>query len=223
LKKTPVERMAAFINEVSSKDIFIRKLNPQVKAMFLHLAPYCSFPMNVLFSNLWCFGGILKKVMPKINSQAGGLIGTTCTFNEIEMKTNAKSCHAKAFLRPVDEDDLKKDIAAFCKIAEKYNIQVEVDECSEFHAPADMRKPQFDYTMKCIAKIFPEYPSAPFILPAGTDARTLTDICPCVLRFAPIRLSAQQLASVHAENENIDIDVIGTAVEFYRYFVENYS
>jgi len=53
-------------------------------------------------------------------------------------------------------------------------------------------------------------------LPAGTDGRIMTELCPCVLRFAPLRLNAQQLASVHGENENIDITAIGTAVMFYR-------
>jgi carboxypeptidase PM20D1 len=76
--------------------------------------------------------------------------------------------------------------------------------------------------MNCIGEIFPQYPASPFILPAGTDARTLTDVCPCVLRFAPIKLSAQQLGSVHSENENIDLTTIAEAVAFYKYFLENY-
>ena len=79
-KNNPVERMAAFIQEVTAKDIFIRRFNPQVEGMFASLAPYCGFPMNVLFSNLWLFGGIIKKVLPKINATAGGMIGTTCNF-----------------------------------------------------------------------------------------------------------------------------------------------
>ena len=76
---------------------------------------------------------------------------------------------------------------------------------------------------QCVRSVFPDVPVIPFILPAGTDARTLTELCPCVLRFAPIRLSAQQLASVHSENENIDITAIGTAVIFYRRVLERYS
>lgn len=222
-KATPVERMSSFINEVMTNDIFIRRLNPQVEAMFKHMAPYLKFPMNMLLSNLWLFGGIIKKVMPKINAQAGGLIGTTCTFNNIEGSTASKKCTAKAFLRPVDEKDFEKDLNKFKEIAKKYEIQVEMTEDSEYHAPADMSKPQFQYTMNCIGEVFPQYPASPFILPAGTDARTLTDVCECVLRFAPIRLSAQQLASVHAENENIDIDSVANCVAFYKHFIKNYK
>lgn len=222
-KATPVERISSFINEVMTNDIFIRRLNPQVEAMFKHMAPYLKFPMNMLLSNLWLFGGIIKKVMPKINAQAGGLIGTTCTFNNIEGSTASKQCTAKAFMRPVDEKDFEADLNKFKEIAKKYDIEVEMAEDSEYHAPADMSKPQFAYTMNCIGEIFPQYPASPFILPAGTDARTLTDVCECVLRFAPIRLSAQQLGSVHAENENIDIDSVANCVAFYKHFVKNYK
>lgn len=220
---TTVERMSSFINEIMSTDIFIRKINPQVEAMFKHMAPYLAFPMNMLLSNLWLFGEIIKKVMPKINAQAGGLIGTTCTFNNIEGSTKDKICTAKAFLRPVNEEDFEKDLEEFKEIAKKYDITVEMTEDSEYHGPADMSKPPFQYTMNCIGEIFPQYPASPFILPAGTDARTLTDVCDCVLRFAPIRLSAQQLGSVHAENENLDIDSVANCVAFYKHFVKNYK
>ena len=218
-----VERMSSFIYEATTADIFIRRLNTEVTAMFRHLAPYMNFVMKLIFANLWLFGPVLKKVMPKINAQAGGLIGTTCTFGKIEGSTEKKECSARAFLRPVDEEDFKKDLDAFERLAEKYGITLEKDEASEYHAPADMTKPQFEYLKKCVGEIFPQYPVSPFILPAGTDARTFTDICPCVLRFAPIRLSAQQLGSVHAENENIDIDSVANAVAFYKHFVKNYK
>ncbi|MGN0520233.1 MAG: M20/M25/M40 family metallo-hydrolase [Candidatus Fimenecus sp.] len=221
--KNPVERMAAFMQEIDDKNIFIRRLNPQVTAMFQHLAPYSGFAMKLLFSNLWLFAPLLKAVMPKINPQAGGLIGTTCTFNKIEGSSEEKICTARAFLRPVDEADFQKDLESFKAVAAKYEIEVEVDETSEYHGPADMTKPPFAYTMQCIGKVFPQYPASPFILPAGTDARTLTDVCDCVLRFAPIRLSAQQLASVHAENENIDLDAVADCVAFYKHFLKNYT
>ena len=222
-KRTALERMTAFIQEISTEKCFVRKLNPQVKAMFSHLAPHCSIPMRLLLSNLWCFGSIIKTVLPKLSPQAGGLLGTTLSFTAIEGSSESKRCTAKAFLRPVDFNDLQKDLDTFCSIAAKYNIQVTVEPNSEYHEPADMTKPAFVYTMNCIREIFPQYPTAPFILPAGTDARTLTDVCPCVLRFAPIRLSAQQLASVHSENENIDLDSLADAVRFYRHFLKNFN
>lgn len=221
VKAGPVERMAGFIHEITSRDIFIRRLNPQVSAMFGHLAPYCAFPMNMLFSNLWLFGGLLRKIMPKLNPQAKSMLGTTCSFNKVE--GGVDRCTAVATFRSVDRGDMERDIVTFRETAEKYGVEVAVDAGSEYHEPADMARPAFAYTMDCIARVFPRYPAAPFILPAGTDARTLTEICPCILRFAPIRLSAGQLGSVHADNENIDLTAVADAVAFYKDFLEHYQ
>ena len=219
-RATPTERMASFIHEITVKPGFVRRLNPQVMAMFTHLAPYCGFAMKLLFSNLWLFGPLLRRIMPKLNAQAGGMIGTTCAFYELH--SDDRGCTATVMLRSVDEADMHQDIETLKAVARKYAVEVEQMEDSEYHGPADMTAPAFDYTMDCIAKVFPQYPAAPFILPAGTDARHFTDICPAVLRFAPIRLSSQQLASVHGEDENIDVTAVAEAVTFYKSFVRNY-
>ena len=217
----PVERMASFIQEVSSKNLFIRRLNPQVMGMFTQLAPYCAFPMNVLFCNLWLFGGLLKKILPKINSTAGGMIGTTCAFQTINGAMNDKVCTAGAMLRYVDEKDLETDFAAFTAAAAKYGITVEVEK-QEYYGPADMDSAAYRYAIGCVNAVFPRFPAAPYVLPAGTDAWKLTPVCSCVLRFAPTRMSPGQLGSIHAVDENMDASAIAEAAAYYKYFVKNY-
>ena len=221
-KGNPVERMSQFIQEITTKNIFIRRLNPQTEAMFSSLAPYCGFPMKVLLSNLWLFGGILKRVLPKMNATAGGMVGTTCNFQEIQGSVTSKTCTASVMLRNINEEDLKKDYAAFKAIADKYDITLETER-DEYYAPADMSSPAYAYAFDCLAKVFPRYHAAPYILPAGTDAWRLTPVCNCVLRFAPTRMSKQQLGSIHAENENMDISAVAEAAAFYKYFVRNYQ
>ena len=220
-KGNPVERMAQFIQQITGKNIFIRSLNPQTRAMFTSLAPYCKLPMKVLLSNLWLFGGLLTKVLPKLNATAGGMVGTTCNFQKIEGGVTEKVCTASVMLRNINEEDLKKDYAAFKAVADKYGITLETER-DEYYAPADMGSPAYAYAFDCLAKVFPRYPAAPYILPAGTDAWRLTPICNCVLRFAPTRMSKQQLGSIHAADENLDISAIGEAAAFYKYFTVNY-
>ena len=221
-KGNPVERMAQFIQQITKGDVFLRKMNPQTRAMFTTLAPYCKFPMNMLFSNLWLFGGILLKVLPKMNATAGGMVGTTCNFQKIEGSTNDKVCTASVMLRNINEEDLKADYAAFKAIADKYGITLETER-DEYYAPADMDSPAYAYTLDCLKKIFPRYPAAPYILPAGTDAWRLTPVCNCVLRFAATRMSKQQLGSIHSADENLDISAIAEGAAFYQYFAVHYQ
>ena len=221
-KGNPVERMSQFIQEITTKNIFIRRLNPQTRAMFGALAPYCKLPMKVLLSNLWLFGGLLTKVLPKLNATAGGMVGTTCNFQDINGSVTSKVCTSSVMLRNINEEDLKKDYASFKAVADKYGITLETQR-DEYYAPANMSSPAYRYTFDCLAKVFPRFPAAPYILPAGTDAWRLTPICDCVLRFAPTRMSKQQLGSIHSADENLDIAAIGEAAAFYKYFVKNYQ
>ena len=223
-KATPTERMAAFITEVSKNPPFIRRINDQVRMMFEAMAPYASFPMKVLLGNLWCFGPILVKVLPKLSAQAGGLIGTTVMFNNVvSSEPGGLVCTAKVTLRSVCEEDVKKDIESLKKVAEKYGIKTEAGARWEIHEPADPTLPGFEILSRCVEEIYPDAPVIPYILPAGTDARTLTDVCKCALRFAPIRMSKEQLASIHSGNENMDISALASCTAFYRRFLEHYE
>ena len=221
-KGNPVERMSQFIREITDGNLFIRSLNPQTRAMFAGLAPYCRLPMKLLLSNLWLFGGLLTRVLPKLNATAGGMVGTTCNFQSIEGSVTGKECTATVMLRNINEEDLKADYAAFKAVADKYGITLETER-DEYYAPADMSSPAYAYTLDCLARVFPRFPAAPYILPAGTDAWRLTPFCNCVLRFAPTRMSKQQLGSIHAADENLDISVIGEAAAFYKHFAVNYQ
>ena len=124
-------------------------------------------------------------------------------------------------LRNINEEDLKRDYAAFKAVADKYGITLETER-DEYYAPADSGSPAYKYTFDCLAKVFPRFPAAPYILPAGTDAWRLTPVCNCVMRFAPTRMSKQQLGSIHAADENLDISAVAEAAAFYKYFVVNY-
>lgn len=221
--ETPVVRIARFITEINTKNIFVRRIYPQVKAMFEGLAPYMIFPMRFVFANLWCFAPLLKVLIPKINAQAAAMIGTMCSFDEIKSEKGGKKCTVSAFLRCVDDQDLKKDIAAMHKTAKKYGITLaDAPAGNEYHKPADFTKPQFGYVKDCVEKVFPHVATAPFILPAGTDARHFSDICPCVIRFAPIRIDDRQFKSVHSPNENIGVKAVSDAVYFYKHLLKYY-
>lgn len=222
-KKNPVERMTAFIEEVNTSDVFIVRLNKQVRDMLEFIAPHINFPLNKIFSNLNVTSPLIKQVMPSLNPQARGLIGTTCTFTKIEGSSTDKKCTATAFLQPVSSEDFKKDIESFTELAKKYGISVEMNENGQFFEPADIDSDGFRYVKKCIEEVFPEHPVVPFILPAGTDARVFRELSPANLRFAPIRLSNKQLGLVHCPDENIDLPNLLCAVRFYKHLIRNYK
>ena len=51
----------------------------------------------------------------------------------------------------------------------------------------------------------------------------ITGLSAAVIRFAPIDIDNRQYASVHGENENISVDRLSLAVEFYKKLLKNYK
>lgn len=216
--ETPAARMAAFMVRIQKKPPYIRRFTLELSTMFEALAPNMKFPMGFIFSHLWLFGGILKNIIPKLNAQAGAMLGTTGTFLEISTdKENGNACNAKLFLRPLDEKDLQREISIITAIAAEYGITVKIAEHgNELHRPASMEGRAWEHVTKCIAQSFPDCIVMPFILPAGTDARHFSELCPFVYRFAPLDIDNQQFKSVHGVDENIYIVAIPKAVQFYK-------
>lgn len=214
-------RMAAFITEMDQKKPFIRKLHPEVRGMFEALGPHMKFPMSFVFKNLWLFSGLLIKLMPKLNAAAGEMLGTGCTYRKMSTEKDG-TCNAEAFLRCISESDLDQDIHTMKQIASKYDIEVVIKE-NEYYTPASLESKGYKYIKNTVEKVFDYAIAAPFILPAGTDARRFTELTDATIRFAPIDIDSQQYASVHGENENISVDKIHLAVDFYKELLKNYK
>ena len=96
------------------------------------------------------------------------------------------------------------------------------DEDNEYYRPASLESDGYRYIKKTVEESFPYAAAVPFILPAGTDARHFSNLSDAVIRFAPIDIDKQQYASVHGEDENISVDKLHLAVDFYKNLLEHY-
>ena len=142
------------------------------------------------------------------------MLRTGCTYRNMSTEKDG-TCTAAAFLRCINGADLAQDFNTMKKIASKYDIEVRVKE-NKYYIPASLDSKGYKYIKKTVEKIFDYAIAAPFILPAGTDARRFTELTDATIRFAPIDIDSQQYASVHGENENISVDKIYLAVNFYK-------
>ena len=69
-KNTPLVRLGKFMADVEKQDPFASEFNPTVLEMFRRVTPNMNFGMKFVFSNLWLFKPLLKKLMPVISLRA---------------------------------------------------------------------------------------------------------------------------------------------------------
>ena len=72
---------------------------------------------------------------------------------------------------------------------------------------------------KAIAAVFPGVITSPYLMTGASDSRFMSRVCDTCLRFAPLRISHSQMASVHGLDENVDLEALAPAVDFYRYMI----
>lgn len=218
-------RMGAFMNEVSAAKIFRGQFYPEVRGTFQQHAPYMSFPMNVLFGNLGLFSPVIKAIMLKL-PQTKAMLSTSVAFTTIHggdapyMK--AKEVDATMYLRCIREADLEKGMEKIQKIAQKYDISIELTN-RDYCTPSDFDSKPCRILRQVLQENFPDVVVAPFLLTAGTDARRFTDVADSILRFAPVDLDRKQYASIHSADENLTVSNLGQCVCFYRDFVKAYA
>ena len=219
-RKTPLTSLAAFMNHVHNHDPFRRKMLPAVKGMFARLAPHSPFAYRLLFGNLWLFGGILKAVMPMVSAQAIAMMRTTIAFTMASgseaRNVIPQEASVVANLRFIPHQGKDESYALLEKIAKKYDLEMDIMDGHDSSPTLDLNGSVWALTEKAIGAAFPELPVVPYVVTGGTDARFYHEICHNCVRFSPVIYGKAQLAGMHGLNENISVDCLVGAVEFYK-------
>ena len=219
-KNSPIARLAAFANSVEKKSPFQKKILPEVAAMLEALAPYATFPMKLLFGNLWLFGPVLKLAMPLVSAQAGAMLQTTCAFT---MQKGSDACNVLpqeaslwANLRFIPHQGMEESLRLIRERADKYGLETEVLHASDFTPPVDIRGEAWMQVMEAIRQTFPGLPASPYVMTGATDCTFWQELCPNCVRFAPVVYGPEQMKGMHGLNETLPVDCLPGAVDFYK-------
>ncbi len=224
-RKTPMARLGMFMADVEKHDPFKRKLVSPIPEMFTELAPHLTFPMRLVMSNLWLFKGLLSKVLPLFSPMAGAFVRTTCAFTMAQGSEAPNVIPDEAYvicnIRPSVHQNAEESIEVLRKIAAKYDIETEVLLSRDPSNVSSPESEEFKYLKKCIGEAIPDVVAIPYLMTGGTDCRQFELVSDNCLRFTPTRLTPEQLAAMHAANENIGVAALAEGVKFYKYYIQN--
>ncbi len=226
-KNTPLVRLGGFMADLDRHSPFTVALTPTVKEMFRRMAPNMQFGMKLIFANLWLFGPLVKKLMPAISPAGAAMMQTTCAFTTAKgadgLNVLPTEAYVTANMRFIHHQPNAESIALVKARAEKYQLETEIIYQDPPCAPVDYTAAPFRLLEKVAAQIYPGYGVVPYVMTGGTDAKYYGDVCDNALRFAPIEINAQQYASIHSTNENLNSAALVPAVDFYKAILTQYA
>ena len=225
-KNSPLPRLGALMQHIEKHSPFKAKITPTVKEMFTRLAPNASFPLKLVFSNLWLFGPVLKRAMPAISPAAAAMMRTTCAFTTAKgsegLNVLPLEAYVTANLRFIHHQANEESLACLEKLAKKHGCEMEIITQEEPCPVVDYTGAPFKLLEAVAGEIYPGYGVVPYVMTGGTDAKYYGEICDHCLRFAPIEIDNQQYGSIHSVNENVFARALVPAVDFYKSVLEKY-
>ena len=223
-KGSPIARLAAFVSSVEKHDPFKKEMSPEVRSMFAELAPYASFPLKLVFGNLWLFGPVLNLAMPAISAQGAAMLKTTIAFT-MQSGSDAYNVMPQeatlgANMRFIPHQGMEESLSIIKKRAEEYGLSTEVFHAVDYSKATDIHGDAFRYVTDRIKETFPGLPVSPYVMTGATDARFYQDICDNIVRFAPVIYGPEQMAGMHGLNENIEYSCLPGCVDFYKNMIQ---
>lgn len=222
-KNTPLVRLGKFMAAAERSGIFEVRLPPVVEEMLRRMAPYMHGPLKAVFRNAGILKPLLCKVMPLVSPTAGAMLRTTLAFTMSRGSDGTNVLPQEAYIignmRFSHHQGGKDSIEKITALAKKFDIETQVLDAG-FESPvSDYNGEAFKLIERAAAEVFPGTVPVPYIMTGASDSRFFSRVCDNCIRFAPFMIDQHQLDSIHGVDENVDIDTLAPAVDFYKYII----
>ena len=226
----PPEKSALYnVFEAAMKmesDKFKADLNPATDAMFESLVPTMKFPHSFIFKNRTWLKPILLNLLIK-NPTTAAIVRTTSvmTMAEGSKAPNVLAQEGKVVIncRIVPGDSVE---ATLKRIQDRVGPSIEVKALLGTNPTSVSPKdhPAFTIIQNALKQVYPEFVAvAPYLMVAATDSRIYHGMAEGVYRVQPFKNSYQDLHTVHADDERVELDSFYKGIEFFKHILKDVS
>ena len=215
---TPVGVLSAACCNMENKP-FKAHLTAPVAEMFDTLGRHSSFVYKMIFSNLWCFGGLLDKICKASGGEVNALMRTTVAFTQMNGSNASNVVPTDATmvsnirLNPMDTMDSAK--AYIEKTVNNDKVEVTVLRGINPSRISRTDCEEYKKVERAVASTWQGALVSPYLMVQCSDSRHYGKISDRVYRFSAMALTSEERKTIHGNNERIKIENISKAVEFY--------
>ncbi len=223
-KDTPLVRLGKFMASVDRNNLFKAKLSPEICELLRRLAPTMDGIPSKFMAHPEKYRRILTKVMASVSPIAASMVKTTIAFTVCHGSEGNNVLPEEAYvignMRFSHHQGLKGSLKELAKYAKRCDLEIEVLDPGFASPISSFNSEGFKLVEKAVNEIFPGVMTTPYLMTGASDARYMSKVSDCCLRFAPFKISDDQLSSIHGLNESVDLSCLVPAVDFYKYVIQ---
>ena len=222
-KDSPLVRLGRFMVECDDSRIFDVDLNPAVAEMLRRVSTGIDGVLKSVMGRPDLYKKPLEAVMSRVSPEGAAMLRTTLAFTMAKGSDGHNVLPQEAWvlgnMRYSHHQGLEESVEAVRKVAEKYDLAVEVLDGGFASPISSFKSVGFKMLEQAVREVFPGVVSTPYIMNGASDSRFMSRVCDNCLRFAPFTISKEQMRSIHGPNENLDLVTLAPAVDFYRWLM----
>ena len=222
-KNTPLVRLGKFMAAVEKSDIFEAQIPDAIAQMFKKLSTTMDQPLKFVLGHPGLFKPVLVKVVPSISNTAGAMLKTTLAFTQAKGSDGANVLPQEAYvignMRFSHHQGMEASIEAVRQLAAKFDIETEVIQPGFSSPITPVNSDAFRLVERAVDAAYPGVITSPYLMTGASDSRFLSRVSDNCIRFAPFKISNEQMATVHGIDENIDVETLAPGVDFYKFII----
>jgi carboxypeptidase PM20D1 len=192
-----------------------------------YAADGASFPMKLVFRNLWLFGPVVKHILES-SPDSNATLRTTAatTIFRAGTKDNVMPSKARAVVNfRLLPGDTVAGVTEYVRETindPRVKLQPLPGEPPAEPSPrSSATSPEFQLMQTTLAQVYPDAIVAPFVFLGATDSKHYVPLTPNIFRFAPMTLESEDVSRIHGTNERIGVENYARMIQFYCQLMRN--
>jgi len=224
-KESALTVIAKAVDALITKQMKPRLSGP-VNDFIRFIGPEMPVPARVIFANKWLFKPLILNIYTG-SASGNALVRTTTapTIIHAGIKDNVISTEAEAVVnfRILPGENSADVLEHVRKVIDDSRVNVEpLKDFINDPAPfSPTGAPGFQVIFKTIRQVYPEAFAAPTLTLSATDSRHFSAVTENIYRFAPLRVTSEDMERIHGLNERIKIEDYLRGIRFYYTLIKN--
>ena len=204
---------------------FPARLHDVVLGMVDALGRHAPFGYRALFAHAEYLRPALAAVLARASREANALVRTTVAITRLEGSKAANVLATRALahanIRIALGETVQTTVDRLRRVIDDPSVELRVVSGNDPSPVSRADNEAFALVSAAVRSVYPDAAVAPYVMVQASDARHFSQVCDSVYRFMPFDLTKEELAALHAADEQISVAALHRGAGFYRHLIRH--